>query len=87
MGTLLTVDRMRGNAKSMRVLYGWLEVQIPARLADATQSGIHWCKHRADGKVAVFSILYAINLKKKRFYSTKQETYYRVLAENLGRPR
>ena len=58
---------MRGNAESMRVLYGWLEVQIPARLGDATQSGIHWCKHRAGGKVAVFSILCAINLKKKRF--------------------
>jgi Pyridine nucleotide-disulphide oxidoreductase, dimerisation domain len=43
---------------------GW-EVQIPARLADATQSGIHWCKHRAGGKVA--AILCAINLKKKRF--------------------
>jgi len=66
-GLSLTVDRMRGNAESMRVLYGWLEVQIPARLADATQSGIHWCKHRAGGKVAVFSILCAINLKKKRF--------------------
>jgi len=47
------VDRMPGNAESMRVLYGWLEVQNSARLADATQSGIHWCKHRASGKVAV----------------------------------
>jgi hypothetical protein len=32
------VDRMPGNAESMRVLYGWLEIQIWARLADATQS-------------------------------------------------
>jgi hypothetical protein len=25
--------------------------------------------------------------EKEAVYSTKQETYYRVLAENLGRPR
>jgi hypothetical protein len=66
-GLSLLVDRMRGNAESMPVLYGWLEVQIPARLANATQFGIHWCKHGTGGKVAIFSILCAINLKKKRF--------------------
>jgi hypothetical protein len=86
-GLSLMVDRMPGNAESMRVLYGWLEVQISARLADATQSGIQWCKHRVDGKVAVFSILCASNLKKKRFTLRNKELIYRVLAGNLGRPR
>jgi hypothetical protein len=72
---------MRGNAESMRVLYGWLEVQIPERLGDATQSGIHWCKHRAGGKVAVFFDTVRHQSEKEAVYSTKQETYYRVQAE------
>jgi len=61
------VDRMRGNAESMRVLYGWLEVHIPTRLADATQSGIHWCKHRAGLKSCGFFDVLRQQLKKKRF--------------------
>jgi hypothetical protein len=64
----------------------WLEVQIPACLADATQSGIQWCKHRAGGKVAIFSILYAINLKKKRF-TLQNKKLITVFWQKPGRPR
>jgi hypothetical protein len=58
------------------MLYGWLEVQIPARLADATQSGIHWYKHRAGLKSC--GLFYAVRnqFEKEAVYSTKQETYY-----------
>jgi hypothetical protein len=80
-GLSLLVDRMRGNAESMPVLYGWLEVQIPERLADATQSGITLVQTPNWWKSCDFFDTVRHQFEKEAVYSTKQETYYRVLAE------
>jgi hypothetical protein len=80
MGTLPAVDRMRGNVESMPVLYGWLEVQIPARwltrrsLEHISQTPNWW-------KSCDFFDTVRHQFEKEAVYSTKQETYYRVLAE------